>query len=134
MPAAALRTSVRLQTLLLMLLAALVLFAARPTSANDNASPPATQPAAGRLVLTGSTTLSNLVSLWAEAFRQFAPAVSLTIANPGSAAGLESLLNGSAEAVLISTPLSERQRQRFIDRYDYAPSRSEEHTSELQSH
>ena len=118
MPAAALLTPVRLQTLLIMLLTVLALFAARPATADDSVS----LPAAGRLTLTGSTTLSNLVSLWAEAFRQHAPAVSLTIADPGSAVGLESLLNGSAEAVLISTPLSEHQRQRFIDRYDYAPS------------
>ncbi len=122
MPATLLLTPVHLQTLLIMLLAVLALFTARPASAGDNASLPATQSAAGRLVLTGSTTLSNLVSLWAEAFRQHAPAVSLTVADPGSAVGLESLLNGSAEAVLISTPLNEGQRQRFIDRYDYAPS------------
>jgi len=39
-------------------------------------------------------------------------------ADPGSAVGLESLLNGTADAALVSTSLSEVQRQRFIDRYN----------------
>jgi len=112
-----LTTSLCLPTLRATLLAALTLLAAQPVMADNNASLPPT----GQLTLTGSTTLSNLVSLWAEAFHLREPAVSLTITDPGSAAGLESLFNGSAEAVLISTPLNEDQRQRFIDRYDYAP-------------
>lgn len=120
MPATAL-VPMRLPTLLITLFTALSLFAAQPAMADDGPSLPESLPPTGQLTLTGSTALSNLVSLWAEAFSLRDPAVSLTIADPGSAAGLASLLNGSAEAVLISTPLNEAQRQRFIDRYNYAP-------------
>ncbi len=121
MPATTL-APMRLPTLLITLFTALSLFATHPARADDGSSQPESLPPTGQLTLTGSTALSNLVSLWAEAFSLRYPAVSLTVADPGSAVGLESLLNGSAEAVLTSTPLNKRQRQHFIDRYDYAPS------------
>ncbi len=108
-------TSLRLRAILL---ATLVLFTAQPTYANDDAS----LLAAGQLTLTGSTALSNLVSLWVEAFSERQPSIVVTIADPGSAVGLESLLNGTTDAAMISTSLSESQRQRFIDRYNYPPS------------
>ena len=104
-----------LPILRIMLLALLVLSSATPATAANQA------PVTGRLTLTGSTALSNLASLWAEAFREHQPAVVITLADPGSAVGLESLLNGSADAVLVSQPLSPGQRQRFIDRYNYPP-------------
>ena len=103
---------------LLVLFTALALFATTPAIADEDASPPV----AGQLSLGGSTALSNLVSLWAEAFGEHQPAVAITIAGPGSAVGLATLVNGSAEAVLTSMPLSPGQRQHFIDRYGYPPS------------
>lgn len=74
-----------------------------------------------RLTFTGSTTLSNLVTYWGEAFSELHPDVAITIADPGSAVGMEALLNGTAHAVLISTPLSWQQQDRFITRYGYPP-------------
>ncbi len=112
----------RLPSLLSTLFIAVSLLTAHSATADDGASMPASPPPTGQLILTGSTDLSNLVALWVEAFRQRDPAVILTVADPGSAVGLESLLNGTAEAVLISTPLYQKQRQRFIERYEYAPS------------
>ncbi len=81
----------------------------------------AASPPAGHLVVTGSTALANLTTLWAEAFRLRYPLVRLTVADPGSAVGMEALLNGTAEAALLSMPLSERQQRRFIDRFGYPP-------------
>lgn len=79
-------------------------------------------PPSGHLVVTGSTALADLTTLWAEAFAEHDPAVTLTVADPGSAVGFEALLSGTAEAVLVSTPLREKQRRRFMERYGYPPS------------
>ncbi len=107
------RLPARIQILLVML-TTLSLFTGRPATADDAIAQPA-------LTLTGSTSLANLVSLWADAFRLRYPAISFSVAGSGSAVGLEALLNGSANTVLLSTPLRKHQRQRFIDRYGYAP-------------
>lgn len=107
----------RLPTLfriLLVMLTTVSLLSAAPTMADDAMSE-------SPLTLTGSTSLANLVSLWVEAFRLRYPTASFSVADSGSAVGLEALLNGSANAVLLSTPLRKYQRQRFVDRYGYAP-------------
>ncbi len=78
-------------------------------------------PASGKIVVTGSVTLANLITLWAEEFRERNPAVTVTVADPGSAGGVEALLNGSANAVLTSMPLNQQQKNRFIDRFGYSP-------------
>ncbi len=103
----------RFQILLLMLTMFSLLNTA-PATADDATAQPS-------LTFTGSTSLANLVSLWAEAFRLRHPAISFSVADSGSAVGLEALLSGSADVVLLSTPLRKHQRQHFIDRYGYAP-------------
>ena len=60
----------------------------------------------GRIVLTGSIALSNLATFWAQSFNNANPDTNITIADPGSAVGIDALLNGTANAVLISTPLT----------------------------
>ena len=107
------RLPVRFQILLVML-STFLLFSGRPATADSTEPLPA-------LTLSGSTSLANLVSLWADAFRLRYPAIPFSVADSGSAVGLEALLNGSANAVLLSTPLRKYQQQRFIDRYGYAP-------------
>ncbi len=82
------------------------------------ASSPYTQ---GRIVLTGSVTLSNLATFWAQSFNSANPNISITVADPGSAVGIDALLNGTANAVLISTPLNQTQQAKFIQRYGYLP-------------
>lgn len=78
-------------------------------------------PPGGRVVVTGSVALSNLISLWADNFTDRNPAVSITVADPGGAVGIEALLNDSADVVLASTPMNQRQADRFADRFGYTP-------------
>ena len=74
----------------------------------------------GRLVLSGSTSLANLTTLWAEAFQMHHPTIALTIASPGSAAGLAALVNGTAYAVLLGgEPTAEAQQRRFREQYGF---------------
>jgi phosphate transport system substrate-binding protein len=78
-------------------------------------------PLSGRVVVTGSVGLANLISLWADGFTDRNPRVFITVAGPGSAVGVEALLNGSADSVLTDMPLSRQEEERFMDRFGYAP-------------
>ena len=80
-----------------------------------------TLPLGGRVVVTGSVALANLISLWADDFTVRNPGVSITVADAGSAVGVEALLNGSADSVLTDMPLSRQQAERFMARFHYAP-------------
>ncbi len=86
---------------------------------NAVASPEPQPPVAGRLVMTGSVALSNLINFWAEEFSQRYPLVTVTIADPGGTAGIAALINGSADLVLISIPLSQAQQEAFTARFGY---------------
>lgn len=79
------------------------------------------EPVSGRMVMTGSVALGNLVSYWAEEFSQRYPLVTVTIADPGGTAGITALINGSADLALISTPLSPAQQEAFITHFGYPP-------------
>lgn len=63
-------------------------------------------PLGGHVVVTGSVALANLISLWADDFTDRNPDVYITVADAGSAVGVEALLNGSADSVLTDMPLS----------------------------
>jgi phosphate transport system substrate-binding protein len=75
----------------------------------------------GHLTFTGSGALSNLMSYWTQAFSERKPLISVTIADPGGMAGIESLINGTTDLALISTPISPEQDKAFADRYGYSP-------------
>jgi len=98
-----------------------VLFVSILVSSSGVAETPSSIFLEERLIFTGSTTLSNLVTYWGEAFSAHNPGVRITIADPGSAVGMEALLHGTAHAVLISTHLSWKQQDRFINRFGYLP-------------
>ncbi len=78
-------------------------------------------PPTGRVVVTGSIALANLTNQWVDDLTSRNPAISITVADPGGAVGIEALLNGSADVVLASRLLSQLQMQRFTDRFGYAP-------------
>ncbi len=80
-----------------------------------------TPPPGGQVVVVGSAVLSDLVSRWAEGFGRVYPGIPVTVADTGSAAGIEALLNGSADVVLTSIPLSQRQKAQFTSHFGYAP-------------
>jgi phosphate transport system substrate-binding protein len=110
--------SVPLRAVLLPVL--LWIFVASSYAASTSES---TLPAGGRVVVTGSGPLANLISLWADDFNDRSPRVSITVAGAGSTVGVEALLNGSADSVLTDMPLSRKEEARFMDRFGYAPTR-----------
>jgi phosphate transport system substrate-binding protein len=84
-------------------------------------APESKLPASGRVVVSGSGPLANLISLWADDFTYQNPRIFITVAAAGSAMGVEALLNGSADSVLTDMPLSRIEEQRFMDRFGYEP-------------
>ncbi|WP_024297732.1 PstS family phosphate ABC transporter substrate-binding protein [Methylomicrobium lacus] len=78
-------------------------------------------PVEGRLAVTGSVVLSNLMTYWTQAFSERNPLVTVTIADPGGTAGIEALINGIADIALTRTPISSKQKEAFEARFGYAP-------------
>jgi phosphate transport system substrate-binding protein len=78
-------------------------------------------PVAGRLAVTGSVALSNLMTYWTQAFSERNPLISITIADPGGTSGIDALVNGSTDLALTSIPLSPEQKEAFQARYGYTP-------------
>lgn len=113
---ARLRRSVLLLVVLLPALLWISLAPSYAASASESKLPPG-----GSVVVTGSVALANLISLWADDFTNRHPRVSITVADAGTAVGVEALLNGSANSVLTDMPLSQQQEKRFMARFHYAP-------------
>ncbi len=86
----------------------------------DETSKPA-EPAAGRLSVTGSVALSNLMTYWTQAFSARNPLITVTVADPGGTAGIDALINDTADLALTSTPLDREQSQAFAARFGYSP-------------
>ncbi|MFA5923854.1 MAG: substrate-binding domain-containing protein [Methylococcaceae bacterium] len=78
-------------------------------------------PVEGRLAVTGSVALSNLMTYWTQAFSERNPLITVTIADPGGTAGIEALINGTTDIALTSTPISRKQKEAFEARFGYTP-------------
>ena len=113
---ARLRRSVLLLVVLLPALLWISLAPSYAASASESKLPPG-----GRVVVTGSVALANLISLWADDFTDRNPRVFITVVGAGSAVGVEALLNGSADSVLTDMPLSRQEEERFMGHFHYAP-------------
>jgi len=74
-----------------------------------------------QIIVTGSAALSDLISLWADGYASQHPDTSITIADTGSVAGIDALLNDSANVILSSSPLSPNQLEQFNRRFNYSP-------------
>jgi len=88
-------------------------------NAVETTKPPV--PVEGRLVVTGSVALSNLMTYWTQAFSERNPLITVTIADPGGTAGIEALINGTTDIALTSTPISHKQKEAFEARFGYPP-------------
>ena len=88
-------------------------------NAVETAQPPL--PVTGRLAVTGSVALSNLMTYWTQAFSERNPLITVTIADPGGTAGIEALINGTTDIALTSTPISHKQKDAFEARFGYPP-------------
>lgn len=85
------------------------------------AQPQAQQPLQGKLVSAGSDTLGSLSSYWAERLRERHPQVLVQVRAIGSGAAPTALIQGTADVGPMSRPMAPAERQRFYERYGYAP-------------
>ncbi len=75
----------------------------------------------GSLTLSGSVALADLSSLWVQDFRQTHPLVEIELSDAGGEAAIASLVNGSADVVLLGNTPTHSQLEVFRDKYGYAP-------------
>jgi len=73
-----------------------------------------------RISLRGSDTMVILAQRWAERYAADHPGASIQVAGGGSAVGMAALINGTADVVAMSRPVTEREqrnlhRQRGVD-------------------
>lgn len=109
-----------LRTTMLLLLAGLPLLAgSNPLSSPEGRD--AGKSIQGSLVLGGSVALADLTALWAQDFHRMHPLVKIVLSDAGSEAGIDALINGSADAVLLGKSPSRSQLDLFRDKYGYAP-------------
>ncbi|MEM0955031.1 MAG: phosphate ABC transporter substrate-binding protein PstS family protein [Pseudomonadota bacterium] len=75
----------------------------------------------GNLFSTGSDTLANLMTLWAESFKRVYPGVRIEVQAAGSSTAPPALTQGTASLGPMSRPMKNREREAFEARYGYLP-------------
>lgn len=75
----------------------------------------------GRLSSTGSDTLANLMTLWAEAFKRQYPQVKIEVQAPGSSTAPTALIEGTVNFGPMSRRMTATESQAFERRYGYPP-------------
>lgn len=75
----------------------------------------------GRASSTGSDTLANLMTLWAEAFSRTYPGVDVQVQAAGSSTAPPALIEGTANFGPMSRAMKDHERQAFENRYGYPP-------------
>ena len=75
----------------------------------------------GSLSSTGSDTLANLMTLWAETFKRYYPSVRVQVQAAGSSTAPPALTQGTASLGPMSRPMKDREREAFEARYGYLP-------------
>ena len=102
----------------------LPLFALAPTAAAGAAELPEYQAASGvsgTLSATGSDTVANLTTLWAEEFKRVYPNINIQIQATGSSAAPTALTEITANIGLMSRNMRRGEIQSFTARYGYPP-------------
>ena len=77
----------------------------------------------GKLRSVGSSTLSNLMNRWAEAFKLIYPKFDVEITGGGSGMALTALLEGRTELAPMSRPMTEKEMSDFQTKFGYPPTR-----------
>lgn len=75
----------------------------------------------GNLSSAGSDTLANLVTLWAEAFKQVYPNVNIQIQAAGSSTAPPALTEGTANFGPMSRKMKDKEREAFEKKTGYKP-------------
>lgn len=74
----------------------------------------------GSLCLAGSSSMEKVTDALAESFMDRYPDITVTAQFAGSSAGVESVLNGSADIGIVSRNLSEEETRRGVKEYEMA--------------
>ena len=77
----------------------------------------------GKIRSVGSSTLSNLMNRWGEAFKLIYPKVEIDITGGGSGIALTALLEGRTELAPMSRPMTAKELADFQGKFGYAPVR-----------
>lgn len=75
----------------------------------------------GNLSSIGSDSLANLMTLWAEAYKQNYPNVNIQIQAAGSSTAPPALTEGTANLGPMSRPMKDNELQAFEEKYGYKP-------------
>ncbi|WP_404376304.1 PstS family phosphate ABC transporter substrate-binding protein [Vreelandella aquamarina] len=78
-------------------------------------------PIRGTLGAVGSDTMAGLMLRWGEALNTRHPDIKLQFQASGSASAPTALVAGTTRFGPMSRPMTESERQQFIDRYGYPP-------------
>ncbi|MFO7983663.1 MAG: phosphate ABC transporter substrate-binding protein [Desulfuromonadales bacterium] len=75
----------------------------------------------GNLNSIGSDTLNNLMTLWAEKFREKYPNVNIQIEGKGSSTAPPALIEGTAQVGPMSRKMKKSEVEAFEDKYGFKP-------------
>lgn len=81
----------------------------------------ATQGVSGTIKSVGSDTMNNLMTLWAEGFQKFYPAVQVEIEGKGSSTAPPALIEGTATFGPMSRAMKADEIDAFEAKYGYKP-------------
>jgi phosphate transport system substrate-binding protein len=77
----------------------------------------------GKVRSIGSSTLSNLMNRWADAFKLLYPGVEVEITGGGSGITIAALLENRTELAPMSRPMTTKELDEFQAKFGYAPTR-----------
>lgn len=75
----------------------------------------------GNLSSVGSDTMNNLMTLWAEAFRKFHPAVRVQVEGKGSSTAPAALIAGTAQLGPMSREMKDSEVDAIVAKYGFEP-------------
>jgi phosphate transport system substrate-binding protein len=75
----------------------------------------------GNLSSVGSDTMNNMLTLWAEAFRQYYPSVKIQVEGKGSSTAPPSLIAGTSQVGPMSREMRAVEIDQFEAKYGYKP-------------
>jgi phosphate transport system substrate-binding protein len=75
----------------------------------------------GNISSVGSDTLSNLMTLWAEAFKRYYPGVNIQIQSAGSATSPPAMSEGTSNLGPMSRLMKDNEIQDFEEHHGYKP-------------
>ncbi len=77
----------------------------------------------GNLSSVGSDTMNNLMTLWAEAFAKYHPAVKVQVEGKGSSTAPPALIAGTAQLGPMSRAMKPEEMDKIEDKYGFQPTR-----------